>query len=567
MIDRNLFTIPGMKRALAALVFCELLEAVTTLGQAFGLGFAIQGLWSGDTFAQVLPLATVFFGCLALRQILGALKDQSMDRFSLKVCEEWRNSLIDHCFCGSPLLGAKEDKAALTASVNESMGAIAAYLRSMPIKIAALLALALPILCAEFFFDWVTGLILLITTPVIILFMRLLGLQAKQRAEVSFENYQRLSSHFMDTLRGLSTLWAFGASEKEDRLIWENSERQRKSAIKTISIATLSGALLDLVATLGTAAVAMMLAFRLLDGTLSLGLGLTCLILAPEFYGPLRNFAAGFHEGLDAKQALSKLQGFLSQPSFQPKSTALPSLSDAWQLTGKNLGYSYASPNSDVSKIEASISYTTALESVDFTLNSGDTLVILGESGAGKSTLINLLAGFASPNQGSFFLGDQRLSDLNVQCWLDSVHYIPQDPYIIAGTVRDNVALYAPHVSDEAIIAALEALDLGPWLDKLPEGIFSNIGSGHLGLSGGQAQRLALARALVAPRPILIFDEPTAHLDIETEFALKPFMVSLMEKSTVIFATHRLHWLKNATKVLALKDGMIVPFEEVVYEA
>lgn len=550
MFDRNLLKLPGMKATLAALLATDAIVALLTCGQALALAFAIAGLWEGNPLEAQLPLIGAFLGCFGGRQVAGFLRDEALDRYALKTAGALRDRLLERTFLQRPLLPAEAGSAAVIQAATEGIDQIEGYIRMMPPKLCGLAALAIPLLCAEFALDWISGAILLVTAPVIFYFMQLLGRQARDRAAAQYASYRRLSNHFIDTLRGLPTLIAFRIADREDGRIFDASEKLRHTSMGTIATATLSSALLDLTATLGVAAVAMMLAFRLLDGSMALSIALAALMLAPEFYTPLRTFAADFHASLDAKQALAELERLLNAPVAQPLPGDCPAWNEGSVLEARDIGFSYAEDADN-----------PALDGISFELHEGRRLAIIGPSGSGKTTLVDLIAGFSQPACGDFAIDGRPLASLDHGTWTSLVHYIPQQPFIFHGTLRDNIALYSPDADDGAVREALETVGLGPWADSLPEGIRTAIGDGGRGLSGGQAQRIALARICLDPRPILIFDEPTAHLDIETELELKERILPLMEGRTVVFATHRLHWLDSMDAVLKLENGRMAARE------
>lgn len=206
-----------------------------------------------------------------------------------------------------------------------------------------------------------------------------------------------------------------------------------------------------------------------------------------------------------------------------------------------------------------------ALEGVSFSVRGFSKIAIVGVSGSGKSTLANLLGGFAEPSAGGFRVafgeGAPGAFDLASDAWRRQVVYIPQDPYIFHATLRENIAFYRPDADEGAIVRAVDAMGLRGLVDRLPQGLDTSIGEGARALSGGQAQRIALARAFLDPsRRVLIFDEPTAHLDIETELELKERMLPLMEGRLVFFATHRLHWIHDMDAVMVMEEGRLVEF-------
>jgi ATP-binding cassette subfamily C protein CydD len=275
---------------------------------------------------------------------------------------------------------------------------------------------------------------------------------------------------------------------------------------------------------------------------------MVCLILAPEYFMPIREFGNDYHATLNGKNALAAILDLLDQPA--PTMTqALPAYT-GWQ----------ADSTLSVSALNFQYGERAGIKDATFTLSGNLNVALIGASGSGKSTLLNLLGGFLQPQAGTPFAVDgQAVESLNDRAWQAHLSYIPQHPYVFAATIAENVRFYQPEASDAAVTQALEAAGLSDWIATLPDGVATRIGEGGRGISGGQAQRIALARTLIDQnRSVWLFDEPTAHLDIETEAALKDTMTPLFAGRLVIMATHRLHWLQQMDLVLVLDHGQIV---------
>ena len=345
--------------------------------------------------------------------------------------------------------------------------------------------------------------------------------------------------------------------------------------MKTLRTATLSGAVLDAFSTISLAAVAIMLGFRLVDGSLSLFAALFVLVMMPDYFRPIREFASDYHATLNGKNALSQVYEVLgSQPGnigvhqgekaiAQPRQTADPQAGDTprracdfglWQpdstLELRHLGFFYEGNQGK-----------PALQDISLTFDGTGKYGIVGPSGCGKSTLAQLLAGVANPTSGTVAINGHETSTLSVPEWQKQVAYLPQSPHIFNATLRENLTFYQPDATNEEITNVLESVGLCDLVEELPNGIETIVGEGGRSLSGGQAQRVALARAaLHRTCRILVFDEPTAHLDIETEWELKQRMTALMQGKLVLFATHRLHWLAEMDKILLLDEGGVRAF-------
>ncbi len=445
--------------------------------------------------------------------------------------------------------------ASVTTAALDGITQVENYLRVILPKIIDASVIVPVTLVATLVLDWPSAIILAIVVPVLIFYMVMLGQMAQERATRQYGAYQVLSNHFIDTLRGLETLQVLGAAKRQVKRIFDVSERFRRATVKTLRVATLSGAVLDLLATLGVAAVAMMLGFRLVVGQLDLFTGLAALMLAPEYFAPLRQFAGDFHASLDGKNALADILALVSRDEGAPcNDSPIAPWNENSTLDLQGIALSYR----EAPDAEAAV---PVFDAANFHARGFERIAIVGASGSGKSTFASLLGGFITPNGGCISSNGVSvpLHALGSESWRKQVLFIPQDPYLFHATLRENITFYTPDASDEEVMRAVQALGLDRLLAELPEGLDTVIGEGGRGLSGGQAQRIALARALLDPsRRILIFDEPTAHLDIETELELKQRMLPLMEGRLVIFATHRMHWMQNMDRVYAIENGRLV---------
>ncbi|MBQ9043169.1 MAG: thiol reductant ABC exporter subunit CydD [Eggerthellaceae bacterium] len=549
MFDKELLALPGMRAALAALVLSSLAQAALVIIQLIALARALANLWALEALDGQMPLLALFFACFIVRHAISFIQDELLDRYSLEAASKLRSKLITGTFSESAHLAHQLGTAATATAATEGIDDISRYIRVLPPKLCGLIGFALPVLVALFFIDWVSGIICLVALPVTVLFMVVLGKQAKARSARQFAENQRLSNHFIDTLRGVDAIHSLGAAERIGKSVFESSERLRKATVRTLSVATLSSAVLDLITVFGIAAVAMMLAFRLMDGSIPLYTALTALMLAPEFFGSVRSFSSDFHASLDGKNALASVLGIISScPSAideEPSDTRSPHpwTSDS-TLVVRHLSFSYE--NSE-----------PALDNASFELRGCARVGIVGASGAGKSTLANLIAGFLAPCSGDIVVDGCRTSFCS-DAWRRQLHYIPQSPHLFKASLLENVRFYAPNATLEEVERAISIVGLDEVAARLPNGLDTIIGEGGRSLSGGEAQRVALARTLVDERPILVFDEPTAHLDIETELELKQRMLPCMDGRLVFFATHRMHWLKDMDLVLVVENGAIV---------
>mgnify|MGYP000332176814 FL=1 len=551
MIDRSIFALPGIKGALAFLVAVAALRALAVVGQAWALATALVNLWYGGAVLDQAGWLALFLVCFVGRQALVTVQESYLERYADARADELRQDLLRTVFTEGGSVVQAHGTGTVATMVLEGVDQVETYIRLILPKTVGVVVVPFVLLVFIFPLDWVSGVIALVAFPFIILYMVILGHTAQDEAAKQHATFQVMSNHFIDSLRGIDTLKLFGRGKAHGTSIYEVSERFREATMKTLRVATLSSTVLDLFSTFSLAAVAIMLGFRLVDGTLVLFPALLVLILVPEYFKPVRDFASDYHASLDGKNALITIQQLIGQRDEDAAARAaraneaVPAWDADARLEVRDLGFSY--PDAAV------------LHDVSFSVQGFRKVGIVGTSGAGKSTLVNLLGGFAAPTEGALVVNGEDAGTLGCAAWQKQVVYIPQNPYLFHATLRENIAFYAPDAAEGDIERAVRVMGLEDVVAELPDGLDTLIGEGARALSGGQAQRIALARALLDPsRRILLFDEPTAHLDIETELELKERMLPLMEGRLVFFATHRLHWTRDMDLVLVMEDGRIV---------
>ncbi|CAK8053605.1 thiol reductant ABC exporter subunit CydD [Eupransor demetentiae] len=547
MFDKRLLELPKIKRTILALLVLIVLQALAIVGQGVFLAQIIVALWSKKTLASVMTSVLAFAVSFLLRQLLVVLKNELMSHFAGKVVEGYRVRLLaKYAEMGAPLI-AKFGTGHAVTSLVAGLDNVKNYFQLLLIKMLDLSVIPWIVLLAILYFKWEQGLFLLVIFPVVIIFFIILGLAAQKKADAEFTNFKNLNNRFVDGLRGLPTLKQLGLARPYGREIYNISEDYRKTTMRTLVIAITSTFALDFFTTLSIAVVAVFLGLDLLNGHMTLLPALSILILAPEYFLPLRNFADDYHATLDGKNALTEVLEVLHKP--------LPADRDALKLASWQEDDELAVQNLDFAYDEQ-----TTLSDLNFKVKGFEKVAIVGESGSGKTTLLNLLGGFLQPEEGTAFAIDgQSLPHLAQEDWQKQFFYMPQQPYLFHATLLDNLRFYTPAASEAEVQKAVEQAGLSELLADLPEGLQTIIGEGGRQLSGGQAQRVALARMFLDPsRHVLLFDEPTAHLDVQTEFDLKQTMAPIFNKHLVFFATHRLHWLKQMDYVLVMRDGHLV---------
>ncbi|WP_339291905.1 thiol reductant ABC exporter subunit CydD [Paenibacillus sp. FSL W8-0187] len=561
-MGKDLLGYKGAKTVFFLVAVCTLAQSMAILLQAKWLAEAISALFAGSTLQEQGETIALFLLAFLARHGISAVQQGIAQRFAEETGTSLRKQLLDELFRKGPSFVRSEGTGNVVTLVLEGIGKFRKYAElTIPRMMGASITPALVWLYV-FMTDRISGIILLVTMPILIVFLILVGLAARKQTERQLDSYRMLSNHFVDSLRGLTTLKFLGQSRKHSESIQQVSEGYRAATMRTLRVAFLSSFALDFFTMLSVASVAVNLGLRLINGSLELLPALLILILAPEYFLPVRMVGADFHATLDGKQAGEAMQSMIQEArkgrscdiTFKIKDNLSepnsPQPQFQWdnhsvlELSGIGLRHEELGPAS--------------LENVSFRIPGQRKIGIVGESGAGKSTLIELLGGFLAPTSGVMELNGVKLEDRNRQAWRTEVTYMPQQPYLFGATLADNVRFYAPEASIAQVEAAVEAAGLSDLVKSLPGGLAEMIGGGGRTLSGGQAQRVALARALLGGRRVLLLDEPTAHLDIETEYELKETMLSLFQDKWVFLATHRLHWMQDMDYILVLHQGRVV---------
>ncbi|MGF7048866.1 ATP-binding cassette subfamily C protein CydD [Paenibacillus sp. DS2015] len=547
-MDRNLLGFKGIKPVFAAVALLTLVQSVSILLMARGLSEVISALFAGAPLQEQNQAILMFVVSFLVRHLTNFFQQKITHRFAETTGTLLRKQLMDKLFLLGPRFAKKEGTGKLVTLVLDGISKFRTYLELIIPRMVATMIIPMVIVIYVFTQDIQSAIILVVTMPILIAFMILIGLASRKQVDSQMNSYHKLANHFLDSLRGLETLKYLGRSKSHISSIGSVSDKYRTATMRTLRVAFLSSFALDFFTMLSVASVAVGLGLRLVNGDMMLVTALTILILAPEYFLPVRMVGADYHATLNGKEAGASIQAIIDMPVQKVKGR-LPESAYLWTadsqllLSHVQVQYEEEGPHS--------------LHDVSVKIQGLLKIGIIGESGAGKSTLIDVLSGFLEPSSGSIELNGHKLTDLMDEAWQQQMTYIPQSPYLFSSSLADNVRFYTPNASQTEVEQAVVNAGLADLVSQLPHGFDEVIGNGGRPLSGGQAQRVALARAFLSDRPVILLDEPTAHLDVETEYELKETMLSLFAGKLVFLATHRLHWMPDMDLIIVMDQGKV----------
>ncbi|KJR46971.1 Transport ATP-binding protein CydD [Desulfosporosinus sp. I2] len=514
----------------------------------------------GATLASVWKFLCLILGIIVLRAVLQWVSEVSAHQVASYIKSSLRERLIRHVVCLGPIYIRGERSGELITTVVDGIESLEEYFTKYLPQL--LLAAVIPLLILGLVvpLDWQTGLILLLTGPLIPIFMILIGKLAQKKSLQQWQSLSWMSAHFLDVLQGITTLKVFGRSKDQIRVIERVSNSFRKATLSVLRIAFLSALILEFLATMSTALVAVSIGLRLVNGTFSYSLGLFLLLLAPEFYTPLRTLGSNFHAGLSGVNASRRIFEILDLPLMSNKGYDLNYPDDKNSHippTVKGLPLDF-----QISFKQVSLTYQSgeaaALKGINFSLHCGEKVALVGPSGAGKTSIAELLLRFIEPSDGEIFINEQTLKTISADNWREHISYVPQNPYLFAGSIAENIQLGRPSMTLEEVQSAAQEALAHDFIVGFPNGYETHLGEGGTRLSGGQAQRIAIARAFLHNTPLLILDEATSNLDPESEYEVQQALKRLMQGKTALIIAHRLSTIREADRILVMNQGRIM---------
>lgn len=508
-----------------------------------------QVIFSGGSTTELRPLFIVLVVIILIRSILAAGGDYLASSSAMLLKSHLREILFKKIFRLGPAFMAEERSGEISAALTDGIEALEDYYGQYLPQLVLAGVIPLLILLFVFPLDLLTGIVLLLTAPLIPVFMILIGKNSEKLTHHQWSALSRMSAFFLDTLQGLKELKIFGRSREHGEKIKEVSERYQVATMNVMRVTFLSALVLEWVATLSTAVIAVEIGLRLLGGGLEFEQAFFILVIAPDFYLPLRQLGVRFHSGMAGISAARKIYEILDRPArVWPTPTISKDirelgLEEEIEIEFERVSFSYPGRKDDT------------IKNLSLTIRNHQLNALAGRSGAGKSTIAALLLGFIHPDQGRILVNGFPLDEIPSEEWRKVITWVPQKPFLFHSSLADNIRLGMPEATIDEIRKAAERAHLSGFIESLPLGYDTIIGEGGARLSGGQAQRLAIARAFLLERPFLIMDEPTAHLDLQLELDLEEAVKTLVAGRTTLVIAHRRTTLQRADVVHFIENG------------
>jgi ATP-binding cassette, subfamily C, bacterial CydD len=548
-VDPRLLRQAGSARGyLAVTVALGLAGAVLILFQADLLSRALAGAARGTGIAALSGVLAWLGVVVAGRAVAAAGGEAAALRAAAAVKSGLRRRLSAHVLRLGPQWLGGQSRGEITTLATRGLDGLDAYFARYLPRLVLGVTVPLVVLARVAFADWISAVIIAVTLPLIPLFGMLIGWHTRAQTQRQWQLLARLGGHFLDVVAGLPTLKLFGRARAQADVIGEVTRAHRKATMAALRVAFLSALALELTAALATALVAVEIGLRLLAGHVGYQTALLVLLLTPEAYLPLRNASAEFHASADGSAAARR--------AFEILDTPLPGQPVTAGSTDVDLS------RADITLRAVSLSYPNrarpALDEISLTVRPGEHIVLTGPSGAGKSSLLALLLRFATPASGAVTAGGVDLARIPDDRWLAQIAWVPQHPHLFAATVGDNIALGQPGARRPDIAAAARLARADEFIRRLPCGYDTQLTEGARSLSAGQRQKIALARAFLRQAPVLLLDEPTAHLDPASADAVMTAIATRMADRTVILITHQPPpRADRAARILTLDEGRL----------
>lgn len=536
------------KQQLFLIIIFALLSGLAIIAQAYLMVTIIDALFiKQESFQQITFLLGALLVVLSMRMLLAYWSGKCGIQIAAKAKQYFRIRLIRK-YTNHPVQAAIQGQSGQKVSVlMDTVDEIDSYFSSyIPQVIQSSI---IPILLIIYIFTEhiATGIIILITAPFIPVFMMIIGFHTKDKSEEQLDKMAAFSGKFLDTLQGLTTLKLFGRAKQQKEEIKRSSLAFREATMEVLKIAFMNSLALEFISMLAIGLIALEIALRLIVfQDITFFTALLMLLLAPEFYTKLKDLGSAFHSGRSSMGAAKKIEAELARKERPVR----------W---GKERLQTDAPPTIEFHHVSFQYGKDEfALKQIHLKINPYDKIAIVGRTGSGKTTLLHIIAGLIPQDEGEIIINGKPLAHLNEEDWFSQLSYISQDPYLYSGTFAENIAVGSNRTTDlDEVKQAARAAGIADFIEAQERGYHTPIGEAGRGLSGGEKQRLALARAFLKKPNLILFDEPTTGLDLETERILQDSIEALSKQSTMITVAHRLHTILDADQILFMENGRL----------
>ena len=547
--NKLLAYIKPVRGILAFTVVLGLLGAIATIAQMSLLSTIVNAVFLlHKSLGQMLLPLTLLMGALIIRASLLWWREVTAQGAAIRLKASLREHVFAHLLQLGPAFNKGERTGELVAVINEGVERLDPYVSRYLPQLGLSILVPLLIIVVVLPIDWFSAVLLLFTGPIIPVLMALVGSNTQKRTQAQWATLSLMSAHFLDVMQGLTTLKLFGRSQGQQERIAYISDRYRDKTLHVLRYAFLSGAVLEFMTLTAIGVIATTLGVRLLNHSISFESAFLILLLTPEFYRPLQELGAQRHAAMEGQASAKRLFEILETPLLTRVRLATEESMPAGPISIEITDLSYTYPKKE----------TPALDRVSLRLSANTCTALVGPSGAGKSTLVNLLMRFMDATNGTLSANGVPITALSPDRWREYVALVSQRPYLFYGTVRENIRLARPQASDNEFVQAATLSRVTSFIDELPRGFDTQVGEQGTQLSAGQAQRIAIARAILKNAPILILDEPTSSLDPENEALIRQSLTTLMRDRTVLVIAHRYNTIAQADRIVVLENGRIV---------
>lgn len=543
MLDKNILKdIFPYKKSLIFIILSNIIQATMIVSISYIIAYLADKLLFDElNHSAATPFLALLFFFFVVKAVLNYINRLKLEEISLNLQIKLRYKLLQALALDFKSIQRKP-KGQWLAIITKGVDKLDVYLTSFIPQFGLLITIPLVLVIFTFINDWISGLIFLFTAPLIPFFMILIGKIADKENKKQWQVFQKLAVYMADLLPGLLVVKAYNQTQRQLKQVEKNGEKFSEATLKVLKIAFISAFMLEFIATISIAIIAVNIGLRLLYGQVSFLPAFFCLLVAPQFYQPFRQFGSAFHEAMNGIVASSEIYKLIQAAPNNKQKNIVLEMEKAPQIIFENVDFSYKNDEN-------------VLKDLNFTIKAGSQVVLTGANGAGKSTIFKLLLKLLDVKAGKILVDGKNLYDIDEQSWLNNIGWVAQEPYVFKSSLRENITL-GRACSKTQLERVTQLVNLTEFIKK-QEHSYDSIVGGAINLSSGQKRRLGLARALLCNPKVLLLDEPMENLDSKNEELIKSVLEKLKGKVTVIIIAHRRQTIEAADKIIILDKGTI----------